>query len=159
MTEKHISFTADEDIWKFLKHKSIDEDTTMKELILSAVKEKYDIETGDKAGDIEGSDKPEDIGISDLDPSIIEVSKGLEGGKYGSEETVREITLSNIRYLKNHGKASKSDFMSDVYPKFEGDHTENSYWKVSQEGFKQFSDLTDKIELATVGHKNYKWIG
>ncbi|MFW6083170.1 MAG: hypothetical protein ACOC7O_00835 [Thermoplasmatota archaeon] len=43
MEEKHISFTADKKVWKFLKLKSIEEETSMKELIMSALEEKYDI--------------------------------------------------------------------------------------------------------------------
>ena len=153
MTKKHLSIKVDERIWEFLKVKSVKDRKTMKRLVLEALEEKYDLDLGDKTDDKAG------IGISDIDPSLVDVSKDLDGGKYGSKETVQEITLANIRYLRDRGKASKSDFMSDVYPQFKDDHKKDSYWKVSQSGFKQFADLTDKIKLASVGHSNYEWKG
>lgn len=101
--------------------------------------------------------KKENIELSDLPKDIIEFSKRLEGGKVGSKESVREIALGNLRYLINNKKASKKDFIKNVYPRFEEDHSKDSYWKISQFGFKQLSDLTDKINTPTRGHSIYKW--
>ena len=106
-----------------------------------------------------GKEVKEDIQLSDLSKDLIDLTGELKGGKTGSKETVREITLANLRYLKAKGEGSKSDFIKNVYPEFEEDHTKGSYWKESRLGFKQLSELTDKLKTPSKGHTKYIWKG
>lgn len=164
MTNKHISFTAKKEVWKFLKMKALEEETTMKALILEALREKYD--------DLPESTKKEDLGkrkkgnieLSELSEEIIELTKDLDGGMYGSDEAIQEITLDCLRYLKSKREASHKDFKSDVYPRFEDAHTEENFWKLAREGLKQierkrmFSEKDDIIETPKGrSHRKYTW--
>ena len=158
MTDKHISFTADKRVWKFLKKKSIEEESSMKELILSALKEKYDLDQGIKKSK-EGEEKGADIELSDLSEEVIDLSKELEGGKLGSDRTVREITLGCLRYLKNQGEGTHKDFKNNVYPEFEEDHTEGSFWKVARSGLKQIEEKEGIVKTPSKGHSKYIWKG
>jgi len=155
MTEKHISFTAEKKVWKFLKKKALEEETTMKTLILKALQEKYDLP---------GENEKEEIEFAELPDEVIELSKELKGGMYGSDETIQQITLDCLRYLKSKGKASYKDFKRDVYPRFEKDHTEENFWKLASEGLKQierkrmFSEKDDIIETPKGrSHRKFTW--
>ncbi len=144
--KKHTSLELDEDIWKELKFKSIDEGKSLGELIRRAIVEYYDF--SDRS-DIPDSD---DIGIEGI------LSK-MDSSTSGSSETIREITKSNLEYLKSVGTAQKKNFVKNVYPEFEDEHTKDAYWKVSQNGFSQLSDVTDKVKTPSKGHSKYKWKG
>lgn len=119
---------------------------------------KFDRVKEKREGKKEISDK-EDIELSDLDPKIIELSDKIEGTKAGKKDTIKDVLLHNLRYLISHSKASKSDFIKNVYPDLKEDHTKESYWKVSQTGFKQLADLTDKLKTPSRGHSKYTWEG
>jgi len=161
MTEKHISFTAKKEVWKFLKKKALEEETTMKALILEALQEKYDLRVEAEEEMVEGE---KEIEFSELPEEVIELSKDLEGGMYGNDQAIQKITLDCLRYLKNRGKASHKDFKKDVYPSFEEDHTEENFWKLAREGLKQierkrmFSEKDDIIETPKGrSHRKYTW--
>jgi len=162
MTEKHISFTAKKDVWKFLKMKALEEETTMKALILEALQEKYDLPVETEKN--ERREGKKDIELSELPEEVIELSKDLEGGMYGSDQAIQEITLDCLRYLKTRGEASHEDFKKDVYPRFEEDHTEENFWKLAREGLKQierkrmFSEKDDIIETPKGrSYRKYSW--
>ncbi len=144
--KKHISFAADKKVWKFLKFKSIEKEVSMKKLIMAALKDKYDL---DLDNEIEDKTTVEDKDLTGL-------INRLEGTADGSAEFIQKVTAANIEYLKEKKRAERSDFVSDVYPKF-SDHTEGSYWKASKSGFKQLSKLSDKLETPHGrGHSSYK---
>jgi len=149
MTKKHISFTADSSVWKFLKREAIERETTMKDLIIEAIKEKYDL-TGTN---------PMKIVLHDTDPDITNPVKELHGDKIASDETIREITLHGIKYLVENKKATMKDFVKDVYPKFEGNHTKGSFKKVMRHGLEKYERLTDRIKVPHGrGHSTYQWV-
>ncbi len=160
MTEKHISFTAEKEVWKFLKTKALEEETTMKDLILRALQEKYDLpQESEKVEDVE-----KEVEFSDIPEEVIELSKELEGGMYGSDKAIQKITQACLKYLKSRGEASYKDFKKDVYPKFEEDHTEENFWKMAKEGLTQierkrmFSEKDDIIETPKGrSHRKYTW--
>ncbi len=160
MAEKHISFTAEKEVWKFLKKKALEEETTMKALILRALQERYDFpQESEKEEDTEKA-----VEFSDLSEEVVELSEDLEGGMYGSDQAIQEITQACLRYLNSKGEASYKDFKRDVYPKFEKNHTEENFWKMAKEGLKQierkrmFSEKDDIIETPKGrSHKKYTW--
>lgn len=104
------------------------------------------------------SDFDKNIELSDLSKNIIDLSKKLEGGKVASDQSIREITLGCLRYLKNNDVATHKDFKDNVYPLFEEDHKESSFWKVAKEGLHQIEELGDIVETPRGrGHYKYKW--
>lgn len=158
--KKHTSLELEEDIWKDLKMKSIEEGKGIGDLIRKAIYDYYGYGQ-EKPKEDQGSDqeeKKEKIEISDLDKSIIDLSKKLEGGNVGSDQTIRNITLSCLRYLKNHKEATHKNFKNDVYPKYQEDFKEDSFWKVAKNGLKQIEGLGDVVKTPKGrGHYKYKW--
>ncbi len=149
--QKHISFTADKNLWKELKKKAIDEDTTMKDLIIAAIREKYEINPIGAPSLSKNDSK--DLGFgSEL--------YNLDGGDLCSDEHMVYVVLAAANFLKTNGTAKKEDFIKYVYPDFREDFKQDSWWKAAKSGLKQMSELTDKIETPTgKGHSKYKWLG
>lgn len=106
------------------------------------------------------SDQSEYIDISDLGKETTDLSKELEGGEVGSEQTIKNITLSCMRYLKNHEEGTRKDFEKEVYPEFEEDFKEDSFWKVAKYGLQQIEELGGPVETPKGrGHSRYLWRG
>lgn len=135
MSNKHLSFTAKKEVWKFLKKKALEEEVDR--------------------GKVEFAELPKEV---------TELTKDLEGGMYGSDQTIQEKTLACLRYLKSRGEASHKDFKNDVYPKFEKNHTEENFWKMASEGLKQierkrmFSEKENLLETPKDrSYRRYTW--
>ncbi len=161
MSDKHISFTADKKVWKYLKRKAIEEETTMKDLILRALRDRYGIgkkgrlSTGpavDRAG---GEDS---LNLSDLDPNLVSLAGDLKGGDLASDTTIKQITLACLRYLQNHGEVTHSEFKKKVYPDFEDSFKEDSFWKIAKNGLKQIESMGGPVKTPKGrGHSKYIW--
>lgn len=105
-------------------------------------------------------DKKENIQTSDLSEDVITLSERLEGGKVASDQSIRNITLSCLRYLKDHKEGTHKDFKKNVYPDFEEDFKEDSFWKIAKEGLKQIEELNDLVKTPRGrGHYKYVWKG
>jgi len=144
MEEKHISFTAEKSVWKSIKKKAVEEETSMKELILDAVRKEYDISEKEKEKLVEGS--------------IKEKMKKIDGGDLSTDEGMKEITRIGVEYLKEKETATMKDFVSDLYPKIEDDHSKSSFKKIIREGLRQMELLEAPIHIPKGrGHSQYSW--
>ncbi len=94
-----------------------------------------------------------------LPSNIMENVARTKNCEVGNDEDMRSILLANLRFLKSHGEARKSDFMNNVFPKFEENLSKEKYWEMTKHGLKQSSDLIEEIKRPSTGNKRYKWKG
>ena len=101
-------------------------------------------------------DKDKGIELSDLPKKVIDISEDLDGKDLTTDESIREVTLSSLRYLKAVGEGTHNDFKNNVYPEFEDEHSEEVFWKIAREGMKQL-EHHDIVKTPGKGHSKYIW--
>ncbi len=100
----------------------------------------------------------EGISINDLGSATVDLSEDLEGKDLASDQSMREITLGCLRYLKNHKEVTHHDFKEEVYPDFEDQFKEDSFWKIAKSGLKQVEELGGPVKTPKGrGHSKYIW--
>jgi len=172
--KKKRTVHIDKDLHKAIERWKVESDRTISDLTESLIKAGFESKreklpsyvleklTFDKKqiGKKESRESGKSVELSDLPKNVIDLSKELDGGKVGSDETIQNITLACLRYLKAKGKAAHEDFKNDVYPKFKDNYTESSFWKVAKRGIKQIDEKSDVVNAPHGrGHAKYVWKG
>jgi hypothetical protein len=141
MSKKHMSFQVDERVWEFLKLKSIEDRTSMKSLIMDALREKYPLPSEDPEID-----------------ELVKILDDVEIKDRLGNKTVKDMTRRCLEYLKEHGDAVRSDFTLDVYSD-SMKISERTFWDCAKFGLKEIADKSDKVKKAKDSHDNYEWKG
>lgn len=89
---------------------------------------------------------------ADLDALVDAVAADVLPGSGEKLAACREALRAAVEYLREHGTATRSDFIEDVYPDHDGGYTDgedpaSSWWtNAMEEGLAAMADQTDAIE-------------